>query len=241
MLPPQNTRKTRHLWPVANAPRKNRNFSPKFFQGEREGPKVSPNPHVQPSTQQYLNDQDLLHSLRNGDQQAFRQLVETWQNMVYNTVLGIVQDLQEAEDVSQEVFVQVWRSVKDFRGEAKLSTWLYRIAVTKALDAERKKKARKRAAGLKHWLGFGGEGAPEPVHFDHPGVRAENREKASVLFKAMQGLAENQRIAFTLIKAEGLSYEETAAIMNISVKAVEALMHRAKENLRKKLSEYHKA
>jgi RNA polymerase sigma factor (sigma-70 family) len=67
----------------------------------------------------------------------------------------------------------------------------------------------------------------------------DNKERAAILFKAMQKLPENQRIAFTLIKAEGLSYEETSAIMGISVKAVEALMHRAKDNLKKYLQHYY--
>jgi RNA polymerase sigma factor (sigma-70 family) len=186
-----------------------------------------------------LNDREFIISLQNGDQHAFRLLVETWQHMVYNTVLSIVQDVQEAEDVAQEVFIQVYQSVKGFRGDAKLSTWIYRVAVTKALDAERKKKSKKRVANLRMWIGFGGKEEEEPVQFHHPGVALDNKERAAVLFKAMQKLPENQRIAFTLIKAEGLSYEETAAIMNISIKAVEALMHRAKENLKKYLQPYY--
>ncbi|MEO8173589.1 MAG: sigma-70 family RNA polymerase sigma factor [Sediminibacterium sp.] len=185
-----------------------------------------------------MNERELILSLQNGDQLAFKQLVETWQHMVYNTVLGIVQDVQEAEDVAQEVFIQVYQSVKDFRGDAKLSTWLYRVAVTKALDAQRKKKSKKRAANLRVWLGMG-EKEEEPVHFYHPGVALDNKERAAVLFRAMQKLPENQRIAFTLIKTEGLSYEETADIMNVSVKAVEALMHRAKDNLKKHLQQYY--
>ena len=186
---------------------------------------------------QYLNEQEFILSLQKGDPLAFKQLVETWQNMVYNTVLSIVQDVQDAEDVSQEVFIQVYHSVKNFRGDAKLSTWLYRVAVTKALDAERKKKSKKRVANLKSWVGLG-ENEEEAIHFHHPGIQLDNKERASVLFKAMQKLPENQRIAFTLIKAEGLSYEATADIMNVTVKAIEALMHRAKENLRKQLQYY---
>ena len=185
-----------------------------------------------------MSEQEFILSLQKGDPQAFKQLVETWQNMVYNTVLSIVQDIQEAEDVSQEVFIQVYQSVKNFRGDAKLSTWIYRVAVTKALDAERKKKTKKRVANLKSWIGLG-EKEEEAAHFNHPGVQLDNKELAAVLFKAMQKLPENQRIAFTLIKAEGLSYDETAEIMNVSVKAVEALMHRAKENLRKRLQHYY--
>lgn len=185
-----------------------------------------------------MSEQEFILSLQKGDPQAFKQLVETWQNMVYNTVLSIVQDIQEAEDVSQEVFIQVYQSVKNFRGDAKLSTWIYRVAVTKALDAERKKKTKKRVANLKSWIGLG-EKEEDAAHFNHPGVQLDNKELAAILFKAMQKLPENQRIAFTLIKAEGLSYDETAEIMNVTVKAVEALMHRAKENLRKLLQHYH--
>lgn len=157
--------------------------------------------------------------------------------MVYNTVLGIVQDATEAEDLAQEVFIQVYQSVKQFRSESKLSTWLYRIAVTKALDAERKKKAKKRMSHMRAWLGME-EKEQEPVVFYHPGVQLDNREKAAMLFKALRLLPENQRAAFVLIKTEGLSYEEVAAVLQTSIKAVEALMHRAKENLRKQLQTY---
>jgi RNA polymerase sigma factor (sigma-70 family) len=184
-----------------------------------------------------LNEQELISSLQKGDPQAFKQLVDTWQHMVFNTVLGIVQDVQEAEDIAQEVFIQVYQSVAGFRGDAKLSTWLYRIAVTKALDAERKKKAKKRIANLKSWMGLGEK--EEAIHFHHPGVQLDNKELSGILFSAMQKLPENQRIAFTLIKTEGLSYEEVADIMKLTVKAIESLMHRAKENLRKKLQHYY--
>ena len=134
-----------------------------------------------------MNEKDLILSLQNGDQAAFKLLVGTWQNMVFNTVLGIVQDTQEAEDVAQEVFIQVFHSVGRFRGEAKLSTWLYRIALTKALDAERKKKSKKRVANLKLWIGFG-EKVEEAVHFNHPGVQLDNKELATMLFEALQNL-----------------------------------------------------
>ncbi len=184
-----------------------------------------------------MNEPELILSLQKGDPQAFKLLVDSRQNMVYNTVLGIVQDVQEAEDIAQEVFIQVYQSIRSFRGESKLSTWIYRISVTKALDAERRKKAKKRLAGLRSIMGW--DDSPEPVHFDHPGVQLENREKAAVLFKALNGLPQNQRIAFILIRTEGLGYEETALIMKITVKAVEALMHRARENLRKKLERYY--
>ena len=82
--------------------------------------------------------------MKKGDENAFRTIVESWQGMVYNTVLGIVQNAQDAEDITQEVFVQVYHSISSFKGDSKFSTWLYRIAVTKSLDQERKKKRKKR-------------------------------------------------------------------------------------------------
>jgi len=181
-----------------------------------------------------LNHEELISQLKAGNEQAFRHLVESCQDMVYNTVLGIVQDMQEAEDVAQEVFIQVYRSIGTFRGEAKLSTWLYRIAITKSLDWQRKKKLRKGVNIVASWIGIG-EPANEPVHFYHPGVQLEQKEKAAIVFKAIQSLPDNQRVCFLLLKTENLSYEEVADILQLSIKAVESLMHRARENLRKKL------
>ena len=73
-----------------------------------------------------LNDWTLLEKLKQGDEAAFKKIVETWKDMVYNTAIGIVQSAEDAEDVAQEVFVQVYQSIHSFKGESKLSTWLYR-------------------------------------------------------------------------------------------------------------------
>ena len=90
---------------------------------------------------------------------------------------------------------------------------------------------------MRAWLGME-EKEQAPAVFYHPGVQLDNREKAAILFRALRSLPSNQRAAFVLIKTEGLSYEEAAGIMKLSIKAVEALMHRAKENLRKQLDNY---
>ncbi len=159
--------------------------------------------------------------------------------MIYNTVLGIVQQAQEAEDVAQEVFVQAYLNIQGFRGDSKLSTWLYRIAISKALDWERKSRAKKRVNLVKSVFGIGTKEEDTVVEFHHPGVQMENKEQAAMLFSAIKHLPENQRIAFVLIKVEGMSYDEASAVLQTTVKAVEALMHRAKENLRKTLTKYY--
>ena len=89
-----------------------------------------------------MDEQFLIEKLRQGDEAAFREIVETWKNLVYNTALGILQNAEDAEDVTQEVFVQVFESIKTFKAESKLSTWLYRITVSKALDHLRRKKRK---------------------------------------------------------------------------------------------------
>ena len=180
----------------------------------------------------------LIKALQEGAESAFNQMVNAYQHMIFNVALGIVQQHQEAEDIAQEVFIQVHQSVKEFKGEAKLSTWLYRIAITKSLDWQRRKTRKKRFAVVQNLFGFNNDVLHETPEFHHPGVSMENKEQAALLFKAINSLPINQKIAFTLNKVEGLSYQEVADIMVVTVASVEAYLHRAKENLRKALTNY---
>jgi RNA polymerase sigma factor (sigma-70 family) len=161
--------------------------------------------------------------------------------MVYNTALGILQNEEDAEDVTQEVFIKVFEAVSSFKGESKFSTWLYRITVSKAMDHIRKKKRKKRFAFIQSLYGKHDEPLIDPPDFFHPGISIENKENAAVLFKAMEQLPPNQKTAFVLNKVEGLSYQEIGEVMKISESAVDALLHRAKTNLKKILAGYYKA
>lgn len=180
-----------------------------------------------------MTEQELIQRLKEGDETAFKYLVDTYQERVYNTAIGIVQNAEDAEDVAQEVFIQVYRSIHNFKGESKLSTWLYRIATTRALDLLRSRKSKKRFGLLQRLFGEGNEPVFEIPDFNHPGVALEKKENAAKLFKAISQLPENQKVAFTLHKLEDLSYQEVSEIMKTSLPAVESLMHRAKQNLRK--------
>ena len=186
-----------------------------------------------------MNDLELIERLKKGDQQAFRLIVDNWKDMVFNTSLGIVQNAEDAEDVTQEVFVQVYESVSQFKGDSRFSTWLYRIAVTKSLDHLRKKKRKKRFAFVQSLFGANEEEVNHQPDFQHPGVSMENKENAAVLFRAIDKLPDNQKTAFTLHKLEGLSYQEIAEIMETTVSSIESLMHRAKGNLKKFLTDYY--
>lgn len=186
-----------------------------------------------------LSEEELIRKLQQGEQQAFKTVVDLYQDMVYNTIISIVQNEEDAEDIAQEVFVQVYQSIGSFKGDAKFSTWLYRITIAKALDHEKRKKRKKRFAFVQKLFGENGEAQYHPVEFNHPGVILDNKEKAGELFKALQQIPDNQRIAFTLNKIEGLNNQEIAAIMNTSFYAVESLLARAKANLKKKLKNYY--
>jgi RNA polymerase sigma-70 factor, ECF subfamily len=126
-----------------------------------------------------LLEQELVDRLKNGDESAFKYVVETWQDMVYNTALGIVQNNEDAEDVAQEAFIQAHESIDQFKGDSKFSTWLYRITISKALDHLRKKKRKKRFAFLQSLFGTNEEEVRHTPDFNHPGVSLENKERAA--------------------------------------------------------------
>ncbi len=184
-----------------------------------------------------MTEQELLIGLRNGEEPAFKELVTRYQHKVFNTALGLLQQEMDAEDIAQEVFIQVYRSIGQFNGDALLSTWIYRITVTKSLDFLRSKKRKKRFGFVRSLFGDDNRPVTEPGDFNHPGVQQERKEDAAILFKMVEQLPENQRTAFILNKVEELSYREIAAVLNSSESAVDSLLQRAKQNLRKKLNE----
>jgi RNA polymerase sigma factor (sigma-70 family) len=178
-----------------------------------------------------LSETELIILLREGNEEAFRELSAAYGDRVYNTVLSIVQQHEDAEDIAQDVFIQVFRSINSFAGNSALSTWIYRIAVNRSLDHLRSKKRQKRFGFISSL--FGADHEITVPDFHHPGVAAEQKENAKVLFAAVKKLPENQQAAFMLNKAEGLSYNDIAQVLGISESAVDSLLQRAKQNLRK--------
>jgi RNA polymerase sigma factor (sigma-70 family) len=181
-----------------------------------------------------LDEFDLIQRLKQKEESAFRWLVEYYRNRVFHTVLNILQDAKEAEDTAQDTFIQVYESIASFKGESSIATWIHQIAVRKALEKIRKQKAKKRIQALLPWW-MPEENKSLDALFLHPGIAMEKKEKAAILFKAIETLPEKQRLAFTLIKVQGMNYDEACAILQQNVKAVESLISRAKVNLQKKL------
>jgi RNA polymerase sigma factor (sigma-70 family) len=187
-----------------------------------------------------LTEDNLIGLLKLGDPEAFRALVDQYSGRVFNTALGLLNNREDAEDTTQEVFTEVFRSVRQFRQQSKLSTWIYRIAVSKSLEFRRSRNRKKRSASMADLFGREQQlNVPGNDPFYHPGVSLERKEMAARLFEALRQLPDTQRSAFTLSKLENLSYSEIAEVMKVSVSSVESLLFRAKQKLHKILEKYY--
>jgi len=166
---------------------------------------------------------------------SFQNIYNQYHVLVYNVALNYVQNIEDAEEITQDVFVQVHHSLHQFGEKSTLKTWIYRITINKCLDFIKHKNSKKRL------FIFGNKSQNENEYlnvsnFEHPGILLENKEKASVLFKVINELPENQKTAFMLSKIDGLSNPEVSEIMQLSISSVESLIFRAKTNLKEKLS-----
>ena len=155
--------------------------------------------------------------------------------MVYNLALQYVQCVEDAEEITQDTFVAIYNALDSFKGNSKITTWIYRITINKCLDHIRTKKRRN---SLISWLpGIFYAEKFSPVNFDHPGVVLENKESYRKLFAIINTLPFNQKTVVILLKIEQRPVSDVAEIMQISPKAIESLFQRAKVNLLKKLQE----
>ena len=187
-----------------------------------------------------MEENELISRLIKNDEKAFGLLVNLFSKKVYNTCIGMLQNLEDAEDITQDIFVSIHLNIKDFNQNSSLSTWIYRISVNKCLEFIRKRNRKKRSGIFKSIFSSDDENViKNHSDFSHPGILLENKELAKVLFKAIDLLPENQKSAYILHKLEQVSYSEIATIMELSLSSVESLLFRAKQNLRKNLATYY--
>lgn len=168
----------------------------------------------------------------------FEEIYKTHNKLVFNLALQYVQNTEDAEEITQDVFLSIHQSLNSFNEQSTLKTWIYRITINKSLDFL-KAKQRKKRFGFFTSLFY--DDSSDVKHdkptFDHPGVLLEQKESVANLFKLINDLPDNQKTALILAKIEHKTHSETGEIMNISAKAVESLLQRAKANLTKKINE----
>ena len=175
-------------------------------------------------------DVEWMARVRNGDHAAFRHLVERYQHPLTNYVYRTVLSRSEADDLTQDVFLKVYRAARTYRPTAKFSTWLYRIATNTCLN-HLKAVGRIRTEPLEQERLTTRSNADQ-----HKGF--ERKELGVAVEDALRQLPDRQRMAVTLRRFEELSYEEIAEAMNCSVSAVDSLLRRAADILRTALAPY---
>ncbi len=178
-----------------------------------------------------MTDVKFLFLLQSGDSDAFTELIAIYRKNVINICYRFLLNREDAEDVSQEVFIEVYHAIKKFRGDAKLNSWIYRIAVTKSLDEIKKQNRKKRITSLGKTLNM-----EEVVHWlsggERPDKKLQEDEDYTLLLDTLNKLPDNQRIALTLSKIEGYTQPEIAEIMQTTSTGVDSLIYRAKINLK---------
>jgi RNA polymerase sigma-70 factor (ECF subfamily) len=158
------------------------------------------------------------------------QFINKFQDKVFRTCLGFVQNTSDASDLTQDVFLSVIESLGSFRSESQLSTWVYRIAVNKSLNHLKKQKVRRIFQNIDNFFNPVKGEAHNYVH-DPVEEKESGQDAAEKLQRVLRKLNENQRIAFTLSKYDELDNREIASVMSVSLSAVESLIHRAKQNI----------
>ena len=174
---------------------------------------------------------DFLDRLRRGETAAFEALVTAHQHRVFAVALRMLGNRADAEDAAQEAFLRAHRGLGDFRGEARLSTWLY--AITARLCLSRLGEAdRRRVRTDEEALAAVPDGGPDPTR------AMEEEERASALHRAIAELSDERRMVVVLRDLEGLAYEEIAEVLDIELGTVRSRLHRARMDLREKLERF---
>ena len=185
-----------------------------------------------------MTDNDIIAQILQGDRNLYRKLVDKYQLMVFRTCMGFLHNKDDSDDLTQEIFIQAYQTLSGFKGDAGFSTWIYRIAVNASLNKTR--KSSKSLFVQRFEMVFGNSKNLENSFAIPDGENPENililNEHREWVRKALESLPENQRTAIVLSKYDDLSQRQIAQIMKTSEGAVEALIQRAKANLREKLS-----
>ncbi len=184
-------------------------------------------------------DNTLVREYIEGDEYAFERLVHRYQDRLVNYINGIIHDYERSIELSQDAFIRVFRNAHRYEGKYQFSTWLYRIATNLAID-ELRRRERKGRFFFRNVIDFFQPDRAEPLALPDtrqcPERTLDKKEKASRLEAAIDSLSPKYRVAFILKEVQGLSYEEAAEVLNLSVGTVKSRIHRAKMLLREKLT-----
>lgn len=171
------------------------------------------------------------------ESQNFERLYHEHSSMVYNLCLNYLRNIEESEEATQDVFLRVHQNFYAFDGKSTEKTWIYKIAVNICLDRIKAKSRKKRFAKIRSiFSSETGDLIYDYGTFEHPGALLEDKEAIAEIFEAIELLPESQKTAIILKSIEGLNQKEISEVMDMSEKAVESLLVRARKNLKNKLT-----
>ncbi len=186
-----------------------------------------------------MDDHTLIKELKEGNAKVFEAFVLEYQGLVFNTCYSFLNHREDAEDVAQDVFIYAFKSINSFRGEASLSTWLYKLSMNKSFDFIRAKKRQKRGSGLLSFLDNDEMSRLNVSDTNQPYTELEDEEKRRILHAAIDKLPARQKRAIILSRFEDLSQEQVAEVMETSVSSIESLLVRGKKKLKVLLADYY--
>lgn len=178
-----------------------------------------------------VSDDQLLEGARKGDNAAFQQIVERYESLVAGTVVGMLGNTQEAEDVAQEVFIRFYKSMQQFRGDSALGTYLTRIAINLSLNALKKQK-RKNLFSL-----FSSNQKHPELSIPDTGINQDQKETQAMVQRALLELEEEFRSVIVLRMIDGYSTKETAKILELPLGTVLSRLSRAQKKLKEVLTQ----
>lgn len=179
-----------------------------------------------------IEEQGIVDQLLGGDIQIFEVIVNDFKDRVMNICFSYVNDLNDAEDVSQEVFIEVYKSLSQYKKQSSLATWIYRIASNKSIDFIRKKKRLKRGSSLTFYLEDYKKADWINQSQQNPAEELIQAQRKQLLYLGLSKLPTRQKKAFVLTQIEGFDHKSTAEILQTSVKSIESLVIRARKKLR---------
>lgn len=183
-----------------------------------------------------ISDEALCARVATRDERAFDQLVERYQARAYRLAWSLLRDAEDARDVSQEAFLRVYQSATRFRGDARFSTWFYRILVNLALDHRRRRRWWQRVVAHDRDDDEVALVERQPAREPDPGERVSEEQTMTRLWDAVHRLSPQQRAAVVLSVQEQLSTAEIAAVLECSEPTVRVHLHRAVRALRRTLT-----
>lgn len=188
-----------------------------------------------------MNDKQLIKQILQQNDKAYQLLVEKYKKLVYSAIYRLVRDTSDAEDIFQDVFLEVFRSIHFLRNENDLSGWLFKISYNKAISFLRKKNPARANSNFENEFQLAGEtNKYSLIEHQTPDRKLEEQEAEFILYTAIDQLPEMQKKALLMHKFECYSHKEIGEIMNLSISSVESLIYRAKVSLKKSLYSYFK-